>query len=84
LAYSFIIEKDVKVKKTFQIEISKFYIKLLDKLLKDKTFVQLLRKSLDVSLYKNYALFYNKHTTIYYSYPNSKKLKVMKLCEVVK
>jgi hypothetical protein len=78
LAYSFVIDKDVKIRKKFWVELRKFYLKLLDKLLKDKTFVMLLRKSKDLTLYKNYAYFWDGKTSIHYFYPKERKFKVMK------
>jgi len=80
LAYSFTIDRDSKVNGVFNITLSKFCVKLLDGLLKDTTFIKLLRKSLDVSLYAKYAYLWNKHCSIRYDYPKKEpEFKAMKL-----
>jgi hypothetical protein len=79
LAYSYIIDKDVGIKKEFEVGLNKFYIKLLDKLLKDKTFLQLLRQCENVSLNKDYAYFYSVNKSFRYYYQKPIKLKVSRL-----
>ena len=76
-AYTYIIDKDIGIKRSFEVELSKFYIKLLDKLLKDKTFIQLLRLCDDVVLNRNYTHFYNKNKSINYYY--KRNFKIMRL-----
>jgi len=78
LAYSYIVDNNIGVKREFEINLSKYYIKLLDKLLRDKTFIQLLRKHKGISLYKDYAYFYGNRDLRYY-YKKEIKLKVSRL-----
>lgn len=57
IAYQYILDKRTNVKKEFWIKLSKFKINKLIKLVKDKDFLILLRRSKYLYFYKNEVIF---------------------------